>query len=174
MVNGQRSSIFRFRNDITAEEGFMEEIPAVAVITFAVTAFMISAVSATGMYFTDVAQADALDRAKDLASAVSSYGPLIVDGRSGHLSAQALDSVRTGQLRPEFKNSGDMRITISERSFQGDNTTNEPPSWTFGTTNRTDDTTAIYTKTVLVGHPSVAPGQVKMIYRLATLEVRTW
>jgi hypothetical protein len=152
----------------------MEEIPAVAVITFAVTAFMISAVSATGMYFTDVARADALDRAKDLASAVSSYGPLIVEGRSGHLSAQALDSVRSGQLRPEFKNSGDMRITITEKSFSGDNTTLDPPSWTFGTTNRTDATKATYAKTVLVGHPSSGPGQVKMLYRLATLEVRTW
>jgi hypothetical protein len=174
MVKGRWSLVPRFNNDITAEEGFMEEIPAVAVITFAVTVFMITAVSATGLYFTDVARSDALDRAKDLASAVSSYGPLLVEGRSGHLSAQALDSVRLGHLKPDIKNSGEMRITITERTLGGDNQTNGPPSWTFGSTNRTDAPRATFTKTVLVGHPSGGAGQVKMLYRLSTLEVRTW
>ncbi len=174
MVKGQRQPLSAFKNDILAVEGFMEEIPAVAVITFAVTAFMISAVSATGLYFTDVARADALDRAKDLASAVSSYGPLLVEGRSGHLSAEALDHVTSGQLKPVIKNSGDMRITIAEKSVSADNGTKKPLSCTFGTTNRTDTPKATYAKIVLVGHPSSGGGQVKMIYRLSTMEVRTW
>jgi hypothetical protein len=174
MVKRQRLQNTIFKNDILAVEGFMEEIPAVAVITFAVTAFMISAVLATGLYFTDVARADALDRAKDLASAVSSYGPLLVEGRSGHLSAQSLDQMRNGQLQLGIKNSGDMRITIAEKYLSEDNGTKQPLSWTFGTTNRTDTPKATYAKIVLVGHPSSGSGQVKMIYRLSTMVVRTW
>ena len=172
MVKGRRT-LTELKTNILAEEGFMEEIPAVAVITFAVTAFMISAVSATGIYFNDVAQADALDRAKDLASAVSSYGPLLVEGRTGHLSAEALNHTSNGQLLMVFKNSGDMRVTIAEKTLSGDST-KTPPSWTFGTTNRTDAPKATYVKALLVGHTSSGAGQVKVLYRLATMEVRTW
>lgn len=174
MAVGQDQNPSLFKNDIFAVEGFMEEIPAVAVITFAVTAFMISAVSATGLYFSDVARADALDRAKDLSSAVSSYGPLLAEGRSGHLSAQALDQVSNGTLRPVIKNSENTRVTITEKPLSGDDRNKGPLSWTFGTTNRTDSPKATFVRMVLVGHPSSGIGEVKMVYRLADLEVRTW
>ena len=174
----QRTDIRRkrtFRKDIWAEEGFMEEIPAVAVITFAVTAFMISAVSATGLYLNDQARAEALDRAKDITSAVSSYGLILVNNRAGHLSSNALTRVVSGDIKFALKNSGDMRVTISEKrpsdGTEGNGTA--PTFWTFGTTNRSDAPDATITRSVLVGHPSLdVPGI--MVYYIAILEVRTW
>ena len=153
----------------------MEEIPAMAVITFAVTAFIISAVSATGLYLNDVARADSLDRAKDMFAAVSSYGPLLVEGRSGHLSAEALERVSDGTLMVDIKNVGDMRVTVTERgpSAGGGNGT---LGWTFGTTNRTDPSKATVTGPVLVGRLSNEPGpdHGTVVFHIAVLEVRTW
>ena len=157
----------RFRGDLRAVEGFMEEIPAMAVITFAVTAFMISAVSATGLYLNDTARADALDRAKDISSAVASYGPILVEGRSGHLSSEALDRVVEGKLGVDINNGGDMRVTVNERGPGSGG----HPSWSFGSTNRTDVPRATVTMSVLVGH---GQGAGSTVFRLAVLEVGTW
>ena len=159
----------RFRRDIRAAEGFMEEIPAMAVITFAVTAFMISAVSATGLYLNDTARADALDRAKDISTAVASYGPILIEGRSCHLSSEALGRVVDGKLHVDIKNEGDTRIKIMQRGTGSG--TDGPLSWAFGTTNRTDVPRATVTMSVLVGHAQ-ATGPI--VFRLAVMEVGTW
>jgi len=158
-----------FRKDIRAAEGFMEEIPAMAVITFAVTAFMISAVSATSLYLNDSARADALDRAKDICSAVASYGPILVEGRSGHMSSEALGRVVDGKLHVDIKNEGDTRVTITQRGTGSG--PDGPSSWAFGTTNRTDVPRATVTMSVLVGHYQ---GTGTTVFRLAVLEVGTW
>jgi len=153
----------------------MEEIPAVAVITFAVTVFMISAVSATGLYLNDQARAEAMERAKDITTAVSSYGPILVNNHAGHLSSIALSRVVSGELKLILKNSGDMRVIISERGPSDGTESNEKASgsWTFGTSNRTDAPDATITRSVLVGHPS-SDVIGTTVYYIATLEVRTW
>jgi len=156
-----------FYRDERAVEGFMEEIPAVAVITFAVTLFMISTVSATAMYLADLDRTEAMDRAKDVSAAVVSYGPLLVEERSGHLSAKALDDMATGKLQLKLANIGETRMTVREKT--------STVSWEFGTTNRSDAADATVTRSVLVGHVSQdAGGGSSIVYRIAVLEVRTW
>jgi hypothetical protein len=175
MGRSRRRSRPSFRRDTLAVEGFMEEIPAVAVITFAVTAFMISAVSATGLYMNDVARSDALDRAKDICTAVASYGPLLVDGRPDHLSNDALGRAADGKLRVDLKNTGAMRVNVNERLSHSGNGTAVPSSWTFGNTDRTDMPVAAVTRPVLVGYEALnGMGERTTTFQFAVLVVWTW
>jgi len=157
-----------FRKDLDAVEGFIGEIPALAIITFAVTAFMISAVSATGIYIEDRAKTDALEEAKDISSAIGAYSPLLIEDRADHLSASALDHLVEGRLSLELRNTGDMRVTVYDRQGGPGNRTS---AWTFGNTDRTDPPTATVSRTVLIGYDALSGPHV---LHLGSMEVRTW
>ena len=154
-----------FRKDLGAVEGFMTEVPALAIITFAVTAFMISAVAASTIYLEDKARAEALDDARDISDAVASYPPILADGRANRFSADGLDALVAGDLALELKNTGDMRVTIS--GSQGGNGS----TWTFGTSDRVDDPRATVTTTVLIGHQTSTG---VWVFNVGSMEVRTW
>lgn len=152
-----------FRKDIRAVEGFMTEIPALAMITIAITAFMISAISASGIYIADRDRAEALDKGKDISAAIRSYGPLLVSDRTGHLSASALDDLVAGNISLDLRNTGDMSVTVRESGSER--------TWTFRNTERTDAPRATVSDTVLIGHdlPDRPPS-----FLIGYLEVRTW
>jgi hypothetical protein len=154
-----------FRKDLRAIEGFMTEVPALAIITFAVTAFMISAVAASTIYLEDRARAEALGDARGISDAVASYPPILADGRANRFSVDGLDALVAGDLVLELKNTGDMRVTIAES--QGGNGS----KWAFGTSDRVDDPRATVTTTVLIGHKT-STGD--WVFNVGSMEVRAW
>jgi hypothetical protein len=162
----------RLLRDTDGVEGFIGEIPALAIITFAVTAFMISAISATGSYLDEKERSEDLDLAKDISQAIGASPDVLVDGRMDHLSAKALDQLATGGMTLDLRNTGDMRVTVIDLQASGGGGLNGTgPEWTFGNTDRTDAPTVTYSRTVLIGH-EVAGDQV--MFHIGRMEVRTW
>lgn len=159
-----------FRRDDRGVEGFMTEIPALAMIVFAITAFMISAVSASSMYLEDRERSDALDKAKDISIAIRADPTLIIDGRNGHFSAEALDDLVEGNLSLDLRNTGDMTVVVTELD-QGQYNGTGVKHWRYSNTDRHDVPRATVSNTVLVGHWSEDGPP---IYYIAYMEVRTW
>lgn len=167
MARRTRSS---FRRDTRAVEGFMTEIPALAVVTFAITAFMVSAIQASTLYIEDVERTDSLDRAEALSDAIVSHPKLVVDGRSHHLSATALDLLASDDLTLDLSNTGDMTVVVIEMDI-GHANGEAARSWRYTNTERHDLPKAAVGSTVLVGDWD---GTGPPVYRLAHMEVRTW
>lgn len=167
-----RGSCRCLRNDNRAVEGFLTEIPALAVMTIAVTTFMITAVSAYGLYLDDRARADALEEARDISTAIRTWAPILVDGRANHLSVSALDRLASGEMTLDLRNTGDMTVTVLEYGDAGaDGEPGATGTWTFGNTDRKDAAEAAVTKSVLIGH--FVDGR-SPVYRLGSVEVRVW